>query len=72
MKHPYPHFYALPDDIYDVLYSSVKKYPMDRLRSYAIDKGLVLSSQLSRDDLCMRIASLSFSYNDFYKLSESI
>lgn len=72
MKDPHPHFYALPNEIYDALYSSKQKYPDSKLREYAIKRGLVLSQELDRNELCLRIASLPFSYEDYSQLSNSL
>ena len=65
-------FFALPIDIYDAMYSSNRQYPMKKLREYALSKGLVVSPHLDREELCMRIAKLPFSYNEFHELSESL
>lgn len=65
-------FFALPVDIYDAIYSSNRQYPMNKLREYALGKGLVVSPHLTREELCMRIAKLPFSFNEFNELSESL
>jgi len=72
MSQSSPHFFALSNDIYDALYSSRSRYPDSRLRRYAIKRGIILSNLLSREELCLRIAGLSFSYNDFKELTNNI
>lgn len=72
MRQTSSYFFARPVDIYDAIYSSNRQYPMSKLREYAISKGLVVSPHLDREELCMRIAKLPFSYHEFHNLSESL
>lgn len=67
-----PLYFALPNDIFDALYSSQQKFPLTKLKEYAVERGLILSDKLDREEICLKLASLPYSYHQFYELSEVI
>lgn len=72
MNNTSPKYYPLSNDIFDALYSSPLRFSMTQLRKYALSRGLVCSPLLSKEDLCLKIASLPCSYKDFQELSEAL
>lgn len=72
MRKKASYFYALPADIKDALLASVGQYSEANLHRLALGKGVQLSSELSRKELCERISNLPFSYKEFCELSDSM
>lgn len=72
MRKKASYFYALPVDIKDALLSSTSQYSETSLHRLALTKGVMLSPELSRKELCERISNLPFSYKEFCELSDSL
>ncbi|PWQ94873.1 hypothetical protein [Leucothrix arctica] len=72
MRKKASYFYPMPVDIKDALLSSAGQYSLAKLHRIAVVKGLMLSPELSRKELCERISLLPFSYKEFCALSDSL
>lgn len=64
------YIYPQPNDIYDVLYSSKRKFSDWELRKFALERGIVVSEGMDREKLCLRIASLPFDYEMLQSLHD--
>lgn len=69
---PESFFFAQPIDIFDALFSSEKKYSLKQLKLFALERGIVVSSECDRETLCRRLASLTYDFHLFSMLSASM
>lgn len=68
----YSNFYATDRDLFEALTSKKKKFTKDLLLELCLDRGIVVSESITREELIDYLSSLPHDYNDFKYLSELI